>query len=345
MTATTPHPLLSTLKFILKLLVASVLIYWPMREGKLDFRLLGEFYHHRFGDWLLALLALMGTSCLSSYRWKCLLGLKASCKLSYLQIIKINWIGQFFDPILPGAASGDMIKILYARDMDKNISLSYLLSSVLVDRIFGLTALMMIMGIACCASWKQLTSLSPEVETLMLANMGLFLLFLGFLLFLFSPQKAHTPIKRVLAAIPWLGPSIGKLLEHFWFIGNNKAAIARCLFISILCQSTMVFVFWQLAHPHFPPHFTPLHLLTLYPIGIVTTSIPITPLGLGVGHVLFDRLFAFYGVAGGANYFNSYILTNIVNRLLGVFPYLLEKRPIRAFTVLWRKKARPDPRA
>ena len=176
---------------------------------------------------------------------------------------------------------------------------------MILDRIFGLTALITMMGVACGLFWEDLIALSPQ---LVLANMGLFLCFLLFSLLFLSPVR--------------IGFRSNRFLRHLWFIRNHRATVVYCLLISILCQGASLLTFWLLSYPYFPPQFSLINLLTIFPIGIVATSLPITPLGLGVGHVLFEQLFELYGVAGGANYFNAYVFTNIVHRVLGVVPYL-----------------------
>jgi uncharacterized membrane protein YbhN (UPF0104 family) len=65
---------------------------------------------------------------------------------------------------------------------------------------------------------------------------------------------------------------------------------------------------------------------TIFPLGILTMVLPVSPAGLGVGHVAFDRLFSAIGLTSGATIFNVYLLGQITPCLLGVFPYLALKK-------------------
>ena len=65
---------------------------------------------------------------------------------------------------------------------------------------------------------------------------------------------------------------------------------------------------------------------TVFPLGLLTLVIPISPAGMGVGHVAFDRLFTAIGLTGGATVFNMFILGQMVPCLFGVIPYLLMRR-------------------
>ena len=65
---------------------------------------------------------------------------------------------------------------------------------------------------------------------------------------------------------------------------------------------------------------------TVFPLGLLTLVLPISPSGLGVGHVAFKRLFEAIGLTGGATVFNVYLLGQITPCLLGVFSFLSLKR-------------------
>ena len=319
----------NSLLLLIKLLIAWALIYWTIQKGNLDFHFLGEFLKKHLGDWVLAFAMVTAISCFSSYRWKYILELKSRSHLSFLQVIKIHWIGLLFNPVLPGPASGDIVKIFYVKDMDNNLSTPYLFSSILIDRIFGLSALLLLSGFILLLFGNQLTLLTPEVEKLVFINGGLSLISFSFIIFLICPKKVQFFIKKMMEKVPWVGPVLANLLSHFWFIGGRKMSIPVCLLISMICQSGNFFVFWFLSSPYISSHLSLLEFTIIFPIGTLSQLIPITPLGLGVGHIAFNKLFAFYGVAGGANYFNLYIITHIMSDLLGIFPYLFSKKKLK----------------
>ena len=63
-------------------------------------------------------------------------------------------------------------------------------------------------------------------------------------------------------------------------------------------------------------------IAAIFPIGILTTALPIAPAGLGIGHVAFDRLYALIGQENGANIFNIYFVSMVAFNLLGSLSYL-----------------------
>lgn len=67
-------------------------------------------------------------------------------------------------------------------------------------------------------------------------------------------------------------------------------------------------------------------VVSIFPFGILTLVLPISPGGIGVGHAAFNTLFKMIGIEGGASVFNAYLVAQIAPALLGAFPYLALKR-------------------
>lgn len=56
-------------------------------------------------------------------------------------------------------------------------------------------------------------------------------------------------------------------------------------------------------------------------------ALPISPGGIGVGHVAFDKLFQMIGQSQESNIFNIFLLSQLILNLLGAVPYLSLKSP------------------
>ena len=59
----------------------------------------------------------------------------------------------------------------------------------------------------------------------------------------------------------------------------------------------------------------------LMPIGLITIAIPISPGGIGIGHVAFESLYSLAGYSGGADIFNLFVIIQLSIFLLGGIPY------------------------
>ncbi|MEX1099136.1 MAG: lysylphosphatidylglycerol synthase domain-containing protein, partial [Bacteriovoracaceae bacterium] len=130
----------NSVKLILKFLFAFGLIYWLINSGKLDLDVLGEAADdplRMIAGFLIIILILL----LATWRYFLIITDKMQKKPPFLKITKFNWIGMFFNSVLPGSVSGDIVKIFYLKELDSGLSNRFLLASVLIDRFVGLFGL------------------------------------------------------------------------------------------------------------------------------------------------------------------------------------------------------------
>ncbi len=310
------------LKMALKLGLAVTIVIWLLRSGKLDFSLINQSFREGYA-WLFGLMILVFQDCISSFRWRWLLTANSNKKFPFQDMIRVTWIGLFFNSFLPGAVTGDFIKLLYIRDLDKDMSKTYLVTSVLLDRILGLIGLLIILGIGTLISYNEVVGLSPQMAGLIKFNLLLFAGALGFLVFLFAPRKFQETLLSLTNYIPIIGEKIHKTLESVWIIGDNKLVLFKCISTSIVLQLLNFGAFYVLSSPFYSTPLDIATLITIIPIGFMAVAVPISPAGLGVGHVIFDKLFGFVGIAGGANFFNLYFVALVFVNSFGIIPYLL----------------------
>ncbi|MBT3585444.1 MAG: flippase-like domain-containing protein [Halobacteriovoraceae bacterium] len=297
-------------------------MYWLFRSGKLDFSLVGKSLHMGYG-WLACLTCIFCQALFSSFRWKILLRIGTQAPLPAWSMIRLTWIGLFFNSVLPGAVTGDFIKMLYARDLDKNLSKTYLLTSVLMDRILGLFGLLFLLGLFSIFNYNAVIAVSPKIKNLLHFN---FLLFAGVIVFfatLFLKRSIQELILKYCLVIPKLGKFIHNTLQQVWLIGRHKKAVFTCLAMSMALQFSNILAFYFISSPFYGVEVSLPHVFTFIPIGFIAVAIPITPAGLGTGHVAFQELFSLFGIQGGSSFFNLYFLCMISINLLGFIPYML----------------------
>ncbi len=91
---------------------------------------------------LLALITLIISVMITAFRWKLILNIK-KLKVGYLVLLKEYFIGHFFNNFLPTSIGGDISRVLGVSkflDIDKGI----IFSSVIIERIIGFIALLLI---------------------------------------------------------------------------------------------------------------------------------------------------------------------------------------------------------
>lgn len=310
-----------SVKMALKVIVGVAIVSWLLKSGKLDFSLIGESFNRGYG-WLYCLILLIVQDVFSALRWKWLLRINSDAKLPFLEILKVSWIGLFFNSFLPGAVTGDFIKLVYVRDLDPKLSKSYLVTSVLMDRVFGLMGFLVILGTASALFYDEIVALSPQMAALVHFNLLLFAGAIVFIGFLFSPRNLQEKFIKLTELIPVIGKKITNILESMWIIGDNKVALFKCIGLSVFLQTMNFYSFHLISSPFYGTEIPFKYTITFIPIGFIVSAVPIAPAGLGVGHVIFDKLFSFVGVAGGANFFNLYFCALVFINSFGFLPYI-----------------------
>ena len=307
-----------------KVTVAVLLIGWLVRSGALDFSKLLVLVRRP------SLLALnMATWCVGllvgAVRWRMLLRL-AGVSVPFSRVAQLQLTGQFFNVVVPGNVGGDVVKALYvARDAEASKRTTILLVGF-VDRLVGLAGLITMATIVTVARAPVLWSdplVRPLATTVCVLGAGMWIGVTGFVLFM------RWGGERVEA---WTtGPSrvskiLSQLVGAIRLLTSSPKVLVLTLGLSGIAHACSMALFTVLTPALTGQDVPYASVATIFPLGILTLMLPISPVGLGVGHVAFDRLFATIGLTGGANVFNVWLLGQIAMSLFGVFPYLPLRR-------------------
>ena len=311
------------MKSAIKFIIAAALIGYLIKSGSLDFTLITKSLDNKT-EWILCGFFLISNVLTGTLRWKNILQLSTDNKLQYLQVLKINWIGLLFNTVLPGSVSGDFIKLIYARDLDReNFSKTFLITSVLIDRILGLVGLLILLGLFSIMNYTELAAKSSELKNLLHFNFLVFIFVILFVISILLPVTIQSFILNIIGKLPIIAKHATKALEQIWMIGSNKKILFGNIVLSMIGQTFFILGFWSIATPFFETAIPFQYALTFIPLGLCTIAIPITPQGLGVGHVAFKTLFSYFGQSNGDSLFNLYFLSGVTVNLLGIIPYLL----------------------
>lgn len=310
---------------ITKFLLAGGLIIWLLKSGKLDLSLLQDLSLFPYAVAIASFLQIINYL-LTSWRWRLIISSRSTQTMSLKEILKINWIGQFFSSVLPGSVSGDLIKLFYIQSIDQNLSKKFVFASILIDRIMGLAGLILLVGISSLLFSTHILNSAPNMEGLLKVNylLSCFVIIALFLFFfchsfaekLLLVARERTPFKALM----------DKLLTLFKDLVSIKIRMVKAVITSIFIQLIAVLIFWNLISPFVSQKMDFLQALAFIPIGLMTLALPIAPSGLGVGHAIFQKLFEFSGIDNGASLFNLYFVVTLVLNLLGAIPYLLFRK-------------------
>lgn len=310
------------LKTLLKFALAIGLLYWLAQSGKLDFSLIAKSYHSGF-SWLLVIFILIIQGMTTTYRFKKILETKSLKPFKFLEIVRYNWIGMFFSSILPGAVTGDFIKLYYVKKHDKSFTKVFLVTAIMLDRILGLLGLLFVSGLISLIYYSDLAKISDKLTHVVLVNYFLFLGGMCLMFILFAPKKIQKLIIHFTYKIPKIGHALVAKIEPVLSLNQNRSTFFFCFLLSVFSQTLSIFAFWYLTKPFYEVTLPLAHAFSFIPIGLIAVAIPISPAGLGVGHAMFQNLFSFVGIHNGASLFNLFFICGLGVNLLGVIPYLM----------------------
>lgn len=304
---------------ILKILFAVGIIYWLVQNDKLSYKETRKLFTS--SQIIIAVIPLYLLQLLIvSRRWQILLQLKSK-HLNLKRIVMIQWIGLLFSSVLPGAVTGDLIKLRYVKKLDESLSAKFLVLSAFLDRLFGLVALLLISGFSSLIYYSDLVSLSSEMPKMIVVNFLLLIASFMVIAIFLIPHSLIDSISRIMPI-----KKLSKLIESLKLIHIEKSKIAKLLMMSVFSQLLIILCFHLINYSFYQTSIRIRDLATIIPLGIITTAIPISPSGLGVGHLAFQKLFSFINQTNGATLFNNFWIIFLLMNLIGVIPYIFSKQ-------------------
>ncbi len=309
---------------LLKFTFAAALIGWLVHSGKLDFKLLATLSEHPFAVLSAGLLSVINFW-LISIRWKSILKARSTVEIPLSGMLNITWIGQFFSSVLPGSVSGDLVKILYVQKFEPNFSKKFLFASIFIDRLMGLSGLILLVGISSLLYSQHILENAPAMEPLLHFNfilVALILISLG----IFSFFHQHVRKWLVIFQSRFFEKVFTQLINLWDDLVLIRSRMLKAVLISLVVQFIGVLIFWSLISTLVEGKMDFIQALAFLPLGMMALALPVAPSGLGVGHAIFQKLFEFSGISNGASLFNVFFIVTLTVNLVGVIPYLLSKR-------------------
>jgi uncharacterized membrane protein YbhN (UPF0104 family) len=227
---------------------------------------------------------------------------------------------------MPGAVSGDIIKAVYIIRDQKESGKTRTMLTILLDRVIGLAGLFVMAGMALLFTTKEVwdnPSLAKIAIFIAIAILGLVA---GVALIFFPFKEGRDPFIKIFS-IKLPGVSIlRQIYEAMRSLSAQPKILCYTLAISILIHCCALLFAYYITEVLLHETVALPTFAVIFPVGLITTAIPLAPGGLGIGHVAFDRLYHLVGLHGGANVFNVMVLGQLSLHLLGVIPYLMYRR-------------------
>lgn len=277
------------------------------------------------------LLALMPLA--QFWRWQNLLR-ASQVHLPHREVFSYLMVSKFFNMAFPGYISGDILRGFYvfrrastrtqndpAKKENPQPSSPTVVASIVFDRVTGVIPLFLLCLFGLLVSFWEPLPKPVTAWVSLLAGMGV-LVPSG--LFVLAYRRPDPPA-FLLRLGHWirLDQTLEALYRGAHHYIRNLALMRSVLSVSFLNQGLAIasFILFGKTLGIAAPLWS---YLMLVPLGLLTTAIPISPAGLGIGQLAFLALFRMVGTSQGANLFTlymaSYVLINLGGGLLYVFP-------------------------
>lgn len=262
----------------LKVCVAGLILYWLVSSGKFDPTALKRV--GRFEIWAAGVGIFLVALAVNTLRWREILSFQ-KVNLSFSDAYRLSLIGIFFNFVIPGGVGGDVVKVsyLFRRYPQKKLFVGW---GTFIDRIFGVSALLVYAGLSGIFFHQTMgADVGPSV--FLLSATILTGAFVGVMVLLFAPRNR---LKEGLERFP----SLAKIFSPLFVVLSQPQKIIRPILLSFMGQFLMISIVAVLGF--LLGETIPWNIyFILVPLGILTTIVPITPAGLGIGQAAYFFLF------------------------------------------------------
>jgi len=307
----------------LRVAVGIVVLVYLAKSGQINLHSLTRLFH----AWPITLIAvgfLLLDILMMSMRAS-LLFRSARLALSLGDSFQLNLIGFLFSTFLPGAAGGDIAKVVYATRENQGRR-AEVATVLILDRLVGLFSLVVLPLLFAPFFLALLRSIPVLRRLLYLDALLAVVMVIGAALVTFSASTRS-----------WVAWSLGRwrkirdlavrVLDAMALQGKAKGTLSFAFLLSLVANLALIVVTGLGLDAVNPQPFST-RLVLVAPIGHLVNSLPLTPGGIGVGETAFNALFKLTGINAGAEALLCVRLWNISIGLLGLLVYLFGVRRI-----------------
>jgi len=232
-------------------------------------------------DWLFLALAqglVLIAFSLSYVRWYLLVrGLNLEFHLR--DAFRLGTLGFMLNQVSPGSVGGDLIKAVFiAREQPEKRTEA--IATVLVDRVIGLYAMLLIasLGLALAGQTLDSTNLLNSLQAVVWSAALCGTLGLALVL---SPLATGKHARALAEKLPALGHTVLRLIEAADVYRSRRSYLFAGLGLALATHCLLITSFWCISHGLPVRGSTFSQNASIVPIALVAGALPFTPGGLG----------------------------------------------------------------
>jgi uncharacterized protein (TIRG00374 family) len=278
-----------------KVAVATALVWWLARSGRLDWRALTEIEVDGAAlAWIAGGAAIVFLGQLfMTFRLRLLLRPEIDASLG--RVFGITLVGSFWSMLLPGLVGGDAVRALYLCG-DAAHKRPRAVAAIFMDRVVGTIGLFVLGVLGAAGAWAS-GAFAAEPHVLLFAPALLVSTVIGVAVLGQAARSRSLVAVRLASRLPdWLR-AFGRSLRDY---GGRPGVMAKTIGLSLANHLTVVLTFIVAAHLLHDTATMAQHL-ALCPLGMTMNMAPITPGGIGVAESALSFLYESAGSHLGAS--------------------------------------------
>ena len=210
---------------------------------------------------------------ITSFRWHMLLE-ALDIHMGQGRSFVLNMVGSFYNSFMPGSTGGDLIKAYYASKHTPHRARAVM--TVIIDRILGLIALIILGGVMAAVQWRI-----PTCRNVALISAALLLMTaIGLMVFYNGKLRKLTGLDWFLKRLP-MQKQVHKAIETMELYGKNPGTVAFAIIMTFPVHMTTI-ISATFAGKAFGLRLAALYYWAVVPVITLMGAIPISPQGVGV---------------------------------------------------------------
>jgi uncharacterized protein (TIRG00374 family) len=224
-------------------------------------------------------------------------------RVPFFTLVRLHYLGFFFNSFMPGGAGGDIVKAVYLlrHSAEKEMAATM----IVIDRVVGMVGLLLLGGTVVLFASERIEGVGYEIGAVSLA------LGVGSVVFFSAWFRRLIRYDAIISRLP-RAAVLKKVDAALLSLRDHKGAVGAALGVTVALQLMEVFGLY-LAGGALGLHrakFT--HYLAFVPIGYLANSLPISFGGVGLMEGAFLKLFRDAGVATATEGFMLGVLARII---------------------------------
>jgi glycosyltransferase 2 family protein len=240
--------------------------------------------------------------------------------------VRLGFIGNVFNLVIPGAVGGDLIKAVYL--CQEQSRKAEAVASMVIDRIVGLLGLFLLAAVMGAWIWRDA---SGDVQRLIMVVWVAVVAGLLGLAVLFTPAL-YQPLARLFARRKRLARIFQELSAAAGAYRTRLGVVALMLLMAMGIHSLYVLSFYMVSRAMFPTIPSLGEHFLMVPLTLFTTAVPLPFGALGLSEKISDQLFRLVNHPSGAVAMMGYRVLMYAGGVVSAFVYLANLRQVRTLS-------------